>query len=279
MTLRKEPFECRDDAAHGVDRVSHDRVDTQVVADPIGIREYYVQGNPLHLHARWWIWERHTDVKQVCARFDWLLTYGEVDGPTLKEDEAVIANGWCEYQDGAVFVDVVEFRDEIHGVIRRRAGVSLVWLRFLDRCELVTRIAKPVSEETIELVVLKLRTAFKDRKLGLLSVVGVLRAVKDELAHQMVEAGPQLMNHVADNNSDLRAWFNKVGAEFRVPLLMSMEEVRAKATWRIVTVTDCGFEIEAMFLGPFYFQPEGVYYRAHRIHDEETNNYDGRWGS
>ena len=135
--LSKESAEVRDDRRDGGLHLAEEREHRKAIAHTTGFTENYVRGQVIHVHAKWWLWERPSDVQHLCARFHWLFSSSEWrDGSTLV-DMAAEAECLIEDQDNAVLIDVVELGENVEGITGRARGVSLVWLRALDCCELI----------------------------------------------------------------------------------------------------------------------------------------------
>lgn len=69
----------------------------------------------------------------ACACYEWLFDdlRSAVDHSSLGHEP------WIDNEDGAVFVDVVEFTQNPERIALWGRAISLVWLRVQDRCELV----------------------------------------------------------------------------------------------------------------------------------------------
>ena len=139
-------FKATDGVLDGHDQAADERAHAPVVAQPIGFRERYVLSCPLHVHFRWWIWDRPSDVQYGCARFDWLLTRleGGTSGPCF--DGAKDTHAGIEYQDGAVFVDVVQFADDPEGIRDRDTGsLSYGCERWISAISMLPGVKIPIN--------------------------------------------------------------------------------------------------------------------------------------
>src|SRR4051812_25456211 len=106
----EESLELSNGVANRAEHVVPHRNDRDVVTQPVGFREHYEAGHVVHVHCRWFNWERPIEVKNFCLAFYWLFTCDEVDAVSFVADCGAGHIHPIAYDKyGAVFVDVVEF--------------------------------------------------------------------------------------------------------------------------------------------------------------------------
>ena len=256
-----------------VDHGSDERVDAQVVTYS-GPRKHYVREEPLHLHFRWFLVERPIDGKEICARFHWL--FDDVEGHFHRGAAGGTghARPVIQDQDGAVFVDVVEFMEVPEGMTPRVGGVSLVWLRELHGCECaatnddleIVQGAGPGVPKVISLprladsfIGIELLQIIEDREVQVpLLLSGQWTPIDRDGVEQVVKGRPQLMEHVTERESPFKLWFKEVMGcnDYALPVSVVMEPKRLRGVFRAVTPKTTDLEVLEVFLGPFHFQPK-----------------------
>ena len=127
-------FKATDGVLDGHDQAADERAHAPVVAQPIGFRERYVLSCPLHVHFRWWIWDRPSDVQYAVPALIGCLRAWKGALATLFR--------WCQrhsrwdWSKMARCLSMLSSSLTIRGDQNRGYGISLVWLRTLDLCDL-----------------------------------------------------------------------------------------------------------------------------------------------
>lgn len=270
-------FEVGDDVLDGVNHVAHERVNAKVVADS-GPGQYYVREEPLHLHFRWFLGDRPVDGKEICARFHWLFDDVEGHFHGLASGDGRHARPVVQDENGAMFIDVVEFMEVPERVGGRLGLVSLVWLRELHCCECgrandgleeVQRSGERVSKVVAiprladSPVAVELIRAIEDREVQVpLLLLRQRAALCGDGEDQMVECRPQLVKDLAEHQSPFKLWFTEVMGcdDYALPVSVVMEPKRLRGVFRAVTAKTTVLEIIEVFLGPFHFKPKNIGY-------------------
>jgi len=98
-----------------------------------------------------------------------------------------------------VFIDVIKSAEEPKTVLGWGTGIVLKWLRFSDRREFATRLTESGARNLTLLCFLNSSGLLKIGNWRLSHRCAALALLKDQVAHDMVEAGPHLMNRVTEN--------------------------------------------------------------------------------
>lgn len=252
---RKERFESVDDLNNGGFHVSKQREDLASVADAVGFRENYERGQIIHMHAKWWLWERPAEIKYLCARFHWLMNLEWME-PFAVFEESRHMQPLIEDENDAVFVDIVQLAEDVERVAGRVNGLSLVWLRLLD----LGKLARPEDAFQCSLadksIGAKVDQVLVDWKLK--SKLFAYRAVAVpgcQGAYQVIKDGPQLVNRIPEDDSAIRSWYRNIGAVMQCPIILESDSMRMRGTYRLRSDAECGFQIIDMRVGAMYFQP------------------------
>lgn len=228
------------------------------VTQPVGLVENYVVGRAvIHLHCHWWNWVRPVEVKNLCACFCGLFTVVE---PTcvnaiLRECGTGYGAPVIEDENGAMFVDVVELSEEPQGIGLRRAGISLVWLRFLKGCEEVGGSRPERRDEhrqRLDAVVQKIRLRMADWKPHITDRLEIVEFCKEQVRDEMVQAGAHLMNRIPEHQIGFSRNLRDAGIELDVcPLGLVMKVANIRARFRCSrSEAEFGFEVVEMTVRP-----------------------------
>jgi hypothetical protein len=174
------------------------------------------------------------------------------------------SDGMNHHQDGSVFVDVVQFTDDPNVIGGGPCGISFVWLRLADSCDLRRGITKDALELSESRTVFEFRAIVKNRKLNLSENLGVCANWLCHRVRDVIQGRARLMNHVTDHDSVLNLWLKRIGAKYQVPLFVHMGTAGCGAVYSASTDTECGFEIKEKSFGPFQFLTDRFRRIAHR---------------
>lgn len=156
---------------------------------------------------------------------------------------------WIDNEDGAVFVDVVEFTQDPQRIALRGRGISLVGLGPQKLCELVRTEMFPQGFDASRLV--KAVLSDEDGKVDSTEDVQVLRQRFYHRVGDVIEAGTQLVDGVSESQSALLRWCQDMGwAGTRLPLKVVVSDGCLSGVYPGAPSQDNVLEVTEVFLGP-----------------------------
>jgi len=181
----------------------------------------------------------------LCARYERLLDdlRGAIDEFSFGHEP------WIDNEDGAVFVDVVEFTQDPQRITLRGRGLSLVWLRAQDRCELVRREKLTQGFHAPRLV--KSVLSDEEGKVNFAKDVPVCRQRFHHRVRDVIQARTQLVDGVSEGESALSRWCKELcwgGAP--LPLKVVVNDGRFTRVYSGAPSKNNVLEVTEVFLSP-----------------------------
>ena len=218
---------------------------TTGVSPAARVRERYVLGDAVHVHARW----RPGDspaVEHLCARFHWLFSTPEPREAALALDASGSLEPLIEDEASAVFVDVVDLVQDVGRISGRVSGVSLVWVGPVHCCDGNATNAlfetSPVESVT-HLEVMRLLDAWKQE---LVDPAGGARSAPYRLRTDPVTARrPRVTGGAA---GEARAWHREAG--MACPVRLEIDAADARAVGRPRAQGTGFLKVVDVFIGP-----------------------------